>query len=338
MTHSTSPAPPRAERKPLSATWHGETLSDDYAWLRDPAYPQVSEAAILAHLEAENAWFEHRMAGQADLVETLYREMRGRIKEADSSVPQKDGDWLYWVEYAEGGQYKTWWRRPTGAPGDGSANQLILDEPTLAEGKDYFSLGCVSVSSSGRVMAYSVDETGGERYTIRFKRLDDGTELADSVENAAGKWGEDEVEGTIGNIVWNADETAVLYTESDANWRQRTIKLHRIGTAASEDVTIYHEPDEGFSCGVALGAQEQWIIIQTGDHETSEVRLIPAADPLVEPILVREREPGVEYSLDLRDGTLFIVTNDEHENFRLATAPLASPGQWATLIAGSDEF
>lgn len=338
MDHATVNAPPVARKQPFTATHHGITLSDDYAWLRDPGYPEVKDKEILAHLEAENAWFAAQMAGQQARIDTLFTEMRARIKEADSSVPQKDGDWLYWVEYEDGAEYKKWWRRPVGAKDDGSADELILDEVALAEGKEYFRLGALSISPSGRLMAYSTDTDGSERYTIRFRDLSSASDLPGQVAGAAGKWGDDEVEGSIGNIVWSAAEDAVLYSLSDPNWRHRTIKLHRLGTPNSEDVIVYHDPDEGFSCGVGLGAQEKWIVLHTGDHETSEVHLIPADDPLSPPILVRPRQAGVEYSVDVRDDTLFILTNDTHENFRLATAPLASPGEWTTLIEGSDAF
>ncbi|WP_133365952.1 S9 family peptidase [Qipengyuania sediminis] len=314
--------PPQAARKPHSYTHHGVTIEDPYHWLRDPGYPQVTDPEILAHLQAENAWFEHRMAPQAALVETLFQEMKGRIKEADRSVPQKDGDWVYWIQFEEGAQYKTWWRRPV-AGGD---HELILDEPGLSAGHAYFRLGALSVSPSGRLLAYSTDTDGSERYMIRFRDLSTGEVLADTVEDS------------IGAIVWSAAEDAVLYSLSDENWRHRTIKLHRLGTPSTDDAVIYHDPDEAFSCSVSLGAQERWIILAAGDHETSEVRLIPAADPLAEPILVRPRAKGVEYAVDVRDDTLFVHTNDTHENFRLATAPFSAPGEWTTLIEGSDAF
>ncbi|MEQ1495663.1 MAG: S9 family peptidase [Novosphingobium sp.] len=316
--------PPIAAKKPHVETHHGIDVSDDYAWLRDPGYPVVTNPEVLAHLNAENVWFEQQMAPQKRQIDALFTEMRGRIKEADSSVPQKDGNFRYWIEFEQGAEYKKWWRQPI----EGGPDQLILDEVALAAGLDYFRLGALAVSPSGRFMAYSTDQDGSERYTIRFRDLS-GT-LAD--------WGGSEVPGTIGGVVWSADESAVLYSLCDENWRHRTILLHRIGSDPASDVTIYHEPDEGFSCAVVLGAQERWIIIQTGDHDSSEVRLIPAADPLAAPILVKARQPGIEYEVDLHGETLFIHTNDTHENFRLATAPLANPGAWTTLIEGSDEF
>ena len=321
-----SAKPPVAAKKPQSFTHHGVTVTDDYAWLRDPGYPEVKDPEILAHLEAENAWFQAHMAPRQPLIDALFAEMRGRIKEADKSVPQKDGDWLYWIEFEEGAEYKKWWRRPVGAPDDGSADQLIIDEVALAQGHDYFRLGAISVSNDGRLLAWSVDDNGSERFTARIKVIASGEVLPD------------EIPGTNSGLIWVKGDTGLVYSLANENWRTDNVRLHWLGQPLDADVELYHEDDEGFRAGAALSANEQWLIVSTGDHETSEVRLIPASDPLAAPILVRPREKGVEYDVDLRDDTLFVHTNDTHENFRLATAPLADPAQWTTLIGGTDEF
>ncbi|HZU64765.1 MAG TPA: S9 family peptidase [Novosphingobium sp.] len=328
MANSTPPAaqPPLAPKRPTSFTRHGITIADDYAWLRDPAYPEVTEPDILAHLEAENAWFEARMAPRQPLVDELFAEMRGRIKEADASVPQKDGNWLYWISYEEGAEYKKWWRRPVGAPADGSADELILDEVALAEGHDYFRLGAISVSTDGRLLAWSVDDNGSERFTARVKVIATGERLPD------------EIPGTLSGLVWVAGDRGLVYSLANENWRTDNARLHWLGRPLAEDVELYHEDDEGFRVGAALSANEEWLIVSTSDHETSEVRLIPTADPLAEPLLVRPRQEGVEYDVDLREETLFIHANDTHENFRLATAPLAEPAAWTSLVEGSDDF
>src|SRR6476469_9137765 len=162
--------PPVALKKPSSVTHHGITVCDDYAWLRDQSYPTVDDPEILAHLEAENAWFEAAMAGQKDRIDALFTEMRARIKEADKSVPQKDGDWLYWIEFEEGAEYKKWWRKPVA----GGPDELLLDEVALAEGKEYFRLGAISTSKDGKLLAYSTDDNGSERYTAKIKDLATG--------------------------------------------------------------------------------------------------------------------------------------------------------------------
>ena len=314
--------PPIAQKKPHSVTHHGITVTDDYAWLRDPGYPEVDDPEVLAHLQAENAWFETRMADQQGRIDTLFKEMRARIKEADKSVPQKDGDYLYWIEFEEGAEYKKWWRRPVA----GGPDELILDEVALAEGKEYFRLGAISVSMNGKLLAWSVDDNGSERFTARIKNLETGEILPD------------EIPETLSSLVWVAGDRGIVYSRANEQWRTDNARLHWLGQPNDSDVELYHEDDDGFRVGSSLSANEQWLIISTSDHETSEVRLVPAADPLAHPVLVRARETGVEYDVDLHEDTLFIHANDTHENFRLATAHLSHPGEWTTLIEGSDDF
>ena len=326
LTTNTPSAPPIAEKREHTFTTHGVTISDPYAWLRDQSYPTVDDKDVLDHLKAENAWFEARMAAQKPMVDALFTEMRARIKEADKSVPYKDGDWLYWIEYEQGAEYKKWWRRPVGAVADGKADQLILDETQLAKGKEYFQLGAIAVSQNGKLLAYSSDTDGSERYTVHVKDL------------ATGKLLPDTIPGTLSSLVWVAGDTGLVYSLANENWRTDNARLHWLGKPVSGDVELYHEDDEGYRVGSSLSSNEKWLIIGTGDNETSEVRMVPADQPLAKPLLVRARQKGVEYDVDERDGTLFVHANDTHENFRLATAPIDKPSEWTTLIEGSDEF
>ncbi|QKG72662.1 S9 family peptidase [Erythrobacter mangrovi] len=323
MSTSRPAAPPKAEKREFSYSHHGITITDPYAWLRDPGYPEVTDEDVLAHLEAENAWFETRMEPHKPLVDALFKEMRARIKEDDSTVPQRRGDWLYWSEFEEGAEYRKYYRKPVG----GGDAQLILDENALAEGHEYFRLGTFSISDNAELLAYSVDTNGSERFTARFKVI------------ATGEHFSDEIPGTLSDLVWVKGDTAVVYGLADENWRVHDATLHVLGTPLDNDVELYRETeDEGFRVGAGLSAQEDWLVISTGDNETSEVRLVPVADPTAEPLLVKPRQKGVEYDVDLRDGVVWIHTNDDHVNFRLATAPLTNPGEWTTLIEGSDEF
>ncbi|AOL93561.1 S9 family peptidase [Porphyrobacter sp. LM 6] len=314
--------PPVAAKRPHSYTVHGITVEDPYDWLYDKSYPTVDDKDVLDHLKAENAYFEAKMEGQKALTEALFKEMRARIKEDDSTVPQKDGDYLYWSEFEEGAQYRKHYRKPVA----GGERELLIDENAMAEGHEYFSLGAASVSQNGRFLAYSTDTTGGERYTARIKDLQTGELLPDVIENLRG------------GLVWVANDTALVYGPSTEEWRTLEAKLHVIGTPTASDVTLYKEEDQSFGVGSGLSAQEDWLIISTGDNETSEVRLVPAANPTAKPILVKARQKGVEYGVDIRDGELWVWTNDDHINFRLAKAKLETPGDWQTVIAGSDEF
>jgi oligopeptidase B len=319
--------PPVAEKRAHSYTHHGITIEDPYDWLYDKSYPTVDDEDVLNHVKAENAYFEAKMAAQAPFTEALFTEMRARIKEDDSTVPQKDGDYFYWSEFEEGAQYRKHWRAPAvGDMADAAKAELLIDENQLAEGKEYFSLGAASVSQNGRYLAYTTDTTGSERYTARIKDLATGEHLPDVLENLRG------------DLVWVANDTALVYHPSTEEWRTLEAKLHVIGTLVEQDVTLYEEKDQSFSVGTGLTAQEDWLIIASGDNETSEVLLVPAANPTAAPILVKPRKKGVEYSVDVRDGELWVWTNDDHINFRLAKADLKSPGDWQTVIAGSDEF
>jgi oligopeptidase B len=312
--------PPVAAKRPHQSTWHGVTLTDEYHWLKDQSYPKIDDAEILDHLKAENAYFEAQMAPQAKLVETIFQEMKGRVKEDDSTVPQKDGDYIYWSKFDEGAQYRKHYRKAAA----GGADQLILDENELAKGKDYFRLGAAEVSPDGKLLAYAYDDNGSERFDLHIRNLETGEELPDIIP------------GTLSNIVWSSDSKGLVYGLANENWRTDNAYYHRLGDDPKNAKLLYKEADIGFGVGVGLTAQEDWIVIGTGDNVTSEVRLVPASNPTAEPIMVSPRKVGRQYSVDVRDGKLYVLTNDDHVNFRVATADLKKPGEWKTLIAGSD--
>jgi oligopeptidase B len=316
----TAAKPPVAEKRPHSFTVHGVTISDDYHWLKDQSYPTIDDKDIIDHLKAENAYFEAQMAPQAALTETIFQEMKGRVKEDDSSVPQKDGDYIYWSKFDEGAQYRKHYRKAVA----GGADQLILDENDLAKGKEYFRLGAAEVSPDGKLLAYAYDDNGSERFDLHIRNLDTGEELPDIIP------------GTLSSIVWTKDSKGLVYGLANENWRTDNAHYHRLGDDPKKAKLLYKEDDIGFGVAVGITAQEDWIVIATGDNVTSEVRLVPADNPLAEPIMVSPRKEGRQYSVDIRDGLLYILTNDTHVNFRVATASLKAPGEWKTLIAGSD--
>ncbi len=316
------PTPPVAERSPHRFTAHGVTIEDPYAWLKDPGYPEVTDKDVLGYLEAENGYFEAVMAPLKPLTERLYEEMKARIKEDDSSVPQKDGDWLYWSAFETGGQYRKWWRKPVA----GGADQLLLDEPVLAEGKEYFRLGALSVSNDGRLLAYAIDDNGSERFEVRIKEIETGEHLPEVIP------------GMLSEIVWALDDSGFLYGLANEQWRTDNARFHRLGTPIEEDIELFREADEGFRVGVSETSSRAWIIIASGDHVTSEVWLVPASDPLATPVCVSPRKVGREYDVDDHGDTLFIHTNDIDPNFRLCTASIANPGEWTELIGPSRDF
>lgn len=316
------PTPPVAATRPHSVTHHGITIEDPWAWLRDPGYPEVTDRQVLAYLEAENAYFDAVMAPLKPLAETLFQEMRGRIKEDEASVPQKDGDWLYWTDHEVGAEYARWWRKPV-AGGEG---QLILDETPLAAGKEYFRLGEISVSPDGRLLAYAYDDNGSERFEVRVKDLTTGELLPDTIS------------GMLSEIVWTADSKGFLYGLANENWRTDNARWHKLGEPVENDVELFREKDEGYRVAVGETQSRKWLTIATGDHVTSEVWLLPADNPAATPICVAPRKPGREYDVDEHDGTLFIHTNDTDTNWRLVTAPITAPSEWTERIAPSRHF
>ncbi len=316
------PKPPVAATRPHSFTRHGITIEDPWAWLRDPGYPEVTDKDVLAYLEAENAHFDAVMAPLKPLAETLFQEMRGRIKEDEATVPQRDGDWIYWTDYEVGGEYPRWWRKPAA----GGADELILDEPALAAGKEYFRLGEISASPDGRWLAYAYDDNGSERFEVRIKDLTTGELLPDTIS------------GMLSEIVWTADSKGFLYGLANENWRTDNARWHKLGEPVDSDIELFREADEGYRVAVGETQSRKWLTIATGDHVTSEVWLLPADNPAATPVCVAPRQPGREYDVDEHDGTLFIHTNDTDTNWRLVTAPVTAPGEWTERIAPSRHF
>ncbi len=247
--------------------------------------------------------------------------MKGRIKEDDSSVPIRDGDFLYWWAFKPGAEYRTWYRKPVA----GGPDQIIFDEPAEAESKEYFRVGAIEPSPDGRLLATLVDDNGSERFQLRVRDL------------ASGKDIETVTEVGIGQPVWTSDSAGIVFTEVNEHWRSYRARYHRLGRPIHEDVTIFEETEElGFTVGVAKSHDRSLVIVSTGDNATSEVRFVDATDPSQALTLIAPRKPNREYHVDAAHGKLWIHTNDQHVNFRLAEADIAHPGEWRTVIPGSD--
>jgi oligopeptidase B len=333
---ATSPPPPVAERRPHTATHHGVTLEDPWHWLRDREDPSVR-----AYLEAENAYTEAVLAPLTPLVDRLFAEIKGRIQETDASVPVLDGGWLYYHRTLEGQQYPIHCRRlaPAGVtdvrdlpdelrrPVDPQAppadEVVLLDQNAEAAGHDYFRLGGFAVSPDHRLAAELVDTTGDEVFRLRVRDLASGQLLDDDIPRAA--YG----------LAWFDDAATLLYTVPDDAWRPHQVWRHRLGTPPADDELVHEEPDERFWLGVGRSRSEAFLAVTATSMVTSEWWLVEASDPDATPWLVAEREHGVEYDVDHRGDRLVIVTNaDGAEDFKLVTAPIASPGRehWTDLV------
>jgi oligopeptidase B len=320
-----TPLAPTAPRRPHSFTVHGITIVDDYAWLKDENWqevlrdPSVLTSDIRNYLEAENDYAEDLLGHTAPLQKALVAEMRGRIKEDDSSVPAPDGPFAYLRKFREGGQHEMFGRMPRG----GGEIEIVLDGDELAAGQKYFKFGGARHSPDHRLEAWSADIKGSEYFSIHVR---DWATRSDR---------DDLVEETDGAVVWSTDGTSFFYVKLDDNHRPMQVWRHRLGTPQANDVLVYEEHDSGWFTHIHESASGRFCVIAGGDHETSEQRLIDLADPDAPPRLVAAREIGVQYSVADRGNELFILTNaDGAIDFKIVTAPLETPerAHWRDLI------
>ena len=323
----TAPVP---ESRPQVISAHGDDRVDEWYWLRDKDDPTV-----IAHLEAENAYTEAMTARTEGLRQALYEEIVGRIQETDLTVPVRRADWWYYSRTVEGLQYPIHCRKPAPAgagrqlderpvdaesiPGD---EAVILDQNVLAEGHDFLALGAFEVSPDHRLLAYSTDTTGGERYGLRFVHLGTGALLDDVVED------------TYYGVAWSADSGTVFYTRPDHAMRPYQLWRHRLGTPAEDDVCVLTEEDERFFVGVDRTKDGAFVVCEIASKVTTEVRVLAAADPTGEWRVVEPRRQGVEYSLEHHRNRFLIVTNDGAVNFKLVEAPEDEPGRanWSEVV------
>jgi oligopeptidase B len=323
--NKTKGSAPVAPRRPHSFTTHGITIVDDYAWLKDADWqevlrdPAILSADIRRYLEAENDYTESLLGHTAGLQKTLVAEMRGRIKEDDSSVPSPDGPYAYLRKYREGGQHELFGRSLR----DGGEVKIILDGDELAADQEYFRFGGARHSPDHRLEAWSADIKGSEYFSVRVRDWTDGADRSDLVEE------------TEGSVVWSADSSAFFYVKLDDNHRPLQVWRHRLGKLQAEDVLIYEEHDSGWFTHIHESTSGRFCVIAGGDHETSEQRLIDLADPDAPPRLVAKRQDGVQYSIADRGDELFILTNANGAiDFKIVTAPLSAPepANWRDLI------
>jgi oligopeptidase B len=313
--------PPIARKEHKETALHGVVLTDDYAWLRDKENPEVT-----AYLEAENAYAAAVMKPLDGLREELYQEMLSHVKQTDVSVPFRDGNWWYYTRTEEGLQYAIHCRTH-GSPNatEDTPEQVILDGNQLAEGHAFFSIGATDITSDGRWLAYTTDTTGFRQYTLHIKDLETGETLAGEVER-------------VGSVVWAADNRTLFYTvEDEEQKRQYQLWRNCVGQH-TEAVLVYQEDDERFNLGAGRTRDGKFIVMESASHITTESWVLPAAEPEGRFTLISPREDEHEYSIDHRNGLWFIRTNDRGRNFRLVTAPVATPGRefWTELIAHRD--
>jgi oligopeptidase B len=326
----TSPKPPVAAKIPHRIEQLGRVRTDDYAWMKDDNWQQVLRdpkalrADVREHLEAENAYTKAVLAGTEALQAELFAEMKGRIKEDDSSVPAPDGPFDYYARYELGAEHPVHARRPRG---EEDGEEVLLDEEALSKGKAYFHVGGAHHSPDHKLYAWAADEQGSEYYQVRVKDLATGQEMGPPIESA------------YGDFAFSPDSQWLFWIFRDEN--ARPAKVFRRPARPSkegggEDVLVYEEKDEGMFLGVGVAADDSHILIHVGNQETTEVWMIPAADPTAAPVVTEPRQVGVKYALDHWTDRWVIRSNaDGAVDFKLSVSDAAVPAKasWRDWIA-----
>ena len=314
------PQPPVVEVVPHDLEAHGDVRVDNYYWLRERENP-----AVISYLEAENAYMDAVMLETEPLQAELFKEIKGRIKQTDSSVPAPDHGFLYYHRTEDGKEYKIFCRMKDEP---GAEEEIILDVNALAEGHDFCSAGWIRVSPESDTMVYAVDTVGRRKYTLRFRDLGTGSLLTDEIPNVTG------------DAEWFNDGKTLVYTKQDpSTLRSYQVWRHVLGSDPDDDVLMYQEDDETFSLDIRKTASERFILIESNHTLTTEVRCIDADDPMAESVIVAPRERGVEYHVTHHGDRFLIRTNLGATNFRLMETPVRSPGRgnWREVVGHRED-
>lgn len=313
MSQSSKAKPPVASKRPKTTVIHGETLVDDYAWMREKKDP-----AVVEYLNAENAYTETVTKPAEPLQEAVYQEILKRTKQTDLGVPYKLGNYWYYTRIEEGMQYPLYCRKEGNLEG---AEQIVLDLNVMAKGHSFMALGAYRVSDDGRMLAFSIDSTGFRQYQLAFKDLTSGAVLGDSI-------------GQVNSVAWASDNRTIFYVKEDHAKRPYRLYRHVLGQDAKNDVLVYEEADELYRIWVYRSSDRKYVILMSASAITNEARFVPSERPDAPLTLFRGREEGHEYDLDHREDRFYVRTNKNAKNFRILTTddPSRPLGEWPELV------
>jgi oligopeptidase B len=309
--------PPVARKEPHKIAIHGDTLVDDYYWMRNKGTPEVE-----SHLKAELAYADAFMKPTAALQQKLYDEMLARIQQTDTNVPARERGYFYYSRTEEGKQYPIYARKKGSLE---AAEEVILDVNALAEGKQFMSIGEMSVSPDGNLLAYTVDDTGFRQYRLQVKDLRTGRLGPDTAER-------------VTSVEWTEDGQSLFYSVEHPQTK-RSYQVFRHALGGSKDEPVYEEKDERFNVGVWKSRDHKYLFVESGSLTSTEIRYKPADAAAGEWKVFAERVPEQQYDVDHRDGTFWIRTNDQGRNYRLVTAPASDPSRksWKEVVAHRDD-
>ena len=308
-----APKPPMAEKKPKTTNIHGETLVDDFFWLRERTNP-----AVMTHLQAEDAYAQEAMKHTAALQEKLYNEMLSHIKQTDTQVPYRAGDYFYYTRTEEGKQYAIFCRKKGSLD---APEEIVLDENELAKGQKFMSLGLFLPSDDGNLLAYSTDNTGYRQFMLHIKDLRTGKLFPERIER-------------VTSFVWAQDNKTFFYVTEDAVTK-RSDKFFRHVLGSDKNDLLYDEKDELFDLGADRSRDKQVIFVESSSKTSTEVRYLPASEPNADLKVILPRQAEHEYDVNHRDNLFYIRTNKGAKNFRIVTAPVSDPSEknWKEFVA-----
>jgi oligopeptidase B len=311
-------APPVAQKIPKVDTVNGEVRVDNYYWIRERDNPEVT-----AYLEAENKYTASMMKDTEELQEKLFKEMVSRIKETDLSVPEKIDDYYYYTRTEEGKQYNIYCRKKGSLRAE---EEILLDVNELSKGYDYFYIGVYKVSPDHQLLAYSVDTSGAENYTLYVKNLNSGELLKDVIPN------------TYYSVEWANDNMTLFYNILDEAQRPYKLFRHKLGTEPKDDVLVYHEKDDAYYLDLKKSKSKDYIFINLGSMVTTEVRYLDANNPEGDFKLIHPRQHEMEYYVEHHGDDFYILTNDNAKNFKLMRVPVENPSKenWVEVIPHSE--
>ena len=295
--------PPIAKKIPYSFKIQGMELQDEYHWLRGKGWPEkITDKEILDYLREENDYFNHFMDPLATQKDMIFEELKGRIKLADQSTYIQKDDYYYYWRTEEDKDYIIYCRKHGSMQ---NPEEILLDVNKLAEGKKFTTIGAFAISPDHKLIAYSADFTGGEKYTITIFDLANKKFLADQIPN------------TIGDVVWHENGEGFFYTPLDENWRHDKVMFHKLGTKSEDDKLIYHEKDVLYSVSVNKSSSKKYIIIHTGGHDSSESYYLSMDDKSFKPTLIQKRADKILYSVDHGTNYFYMYSNQGAKNFHI---------------------